>query len=222
MKTGLLLFVCLSTFIGTAFGHEYVSTTANKNEIKTISISSEITEIKFSLAGFYKSEVNTQKGKAFVITAKNATQLLRFGAPDLPKFALSLVIPDTKEMQVEVLTSSFVDYPIEVAPSKGNLYRNIDPSTVPFSFGPEYTTDQFFPQSLSFLRAPYILRDFRGETVVIQPFQYNASTKTLRVFTNISFRVLPTGNPGTVNVLNRTSLPHQLDPSFFDIYKNHE
>ena len=50
------------------------------------------------------------------------------GAPDLLKISTSLIIPDDAEMKTEIISKSFIDYPnINMAPSKGNLYRNMDP-----------------------------------------------------------------------------------------------
>ena len=63
----------------------------------------------------------------------------------LHKYARSIVIPDDKQMSIKVLSTEFVDYEnILIAPSKGNLNRNIDPADVAYAFGPVYQQDVFF------------------------------------------------------------------------------
>ncbi|MDZ7777584.1 MAG: C25 family peptidase propeptide domain-containing protein [Bacteroidales bacterium] len=39
----------------------------------------------------------------------------------------------------------------------------------------------FYPADHAILRTPYILRDYRGQTIVVNPFRYNPVTKELRV-----------------------------------------
>ena len=45
---------------------------------------------------------------------------------------------------------------VNIIPSKGNLYRNIDPSLIPFKKGPLYELDQDYPSSIFSLSQPYI------------------------------------------------------------------
>ena len=78
---------------------------------------------------------------------------------------------------------------VNVAPSKGNLYRNVDPATVPYEFGGAYSADAFFPKKVAELRTPFVYRDFRGQTVDFHPVQYNAVTGVLRVYTSVEVRV---------------------------------
>ena len=160
--------------------------------------------IHFPLDGFLRSDVNTPTGPAVVISLEDATRILQKGAPDLPKMTASVIIPDLAAMQIEVLEAVYQDFAnILVAPSKGNLTRDIDPSTVPYEFGIEYTTNAFFPGELADLREPYIVRDYRGQTIVVYPFRYNPVTKTLRVYTDITVKISRVNDQG-VNQLIRT------------------
>ncbi|MBK9318994.1 MAG: hypothetical protein IPM91_09385 [Bacteroidetes bacterium] len=51
--------------------------------------------------------------------------------------------------------------------------------------------DAFWPANITDLRTPYILRDYRGQTLLLQPFQYNAMTSTLRVYTEMTVKFTP-------------------------------
>lgn len=177
--------------------------------------------ITFKTDGFYSTTVNTPQGPAVVISLDEATPLLLQGAPDLPKLTASVIIPDLAEMQIEVISAQYQDFEnIFVAPGKGNLTRDIDPSSVPYTFGPEYSTNAFFPGNLAGTREPYIIRDYRGQTVIAYPFQYNAVTRTLRVYTDITVKISSTGHLGE-NPLYRNENDESIDAGFNAVYQRH-
>jgi len=86
--------------------------------------------------------------------------------------------------------------------SKGNLTRNIDPASVPYTFGQAYETDEFYPQDIVFMRNPYIMRTVRGQAIVFQPIQYNPIQRTLRVYTHIKVNIQQNGM-SQINPLTR-------------------
>ena len=97
-------------------------------------------------------------------------------------------------MDLSILSSKYYEVPIEnILPSKGNITRDIDPKTIPYFYGEEYDLDGWYPENISFLRDPYILRSFRGQTVVFQPFQYNPKSKIMRVYTSIKVGISKIG-----------------------------
>jgi len=143
------------------------------------------------------------------------------GAPALPDVSRSVIIPDDARMAVRVLSSKYYEVcDIDVAPSKGILYRHVNPDDVPYTFGAVYETDAFYPGPLATLREPYILRDHRGIVVTVNPFQYNPVQRVLRVYTEMTVQVKAVGR-GAVNVINANARPHKLVQSFHDLY-NHQ
>ena len=185
-------------------------------------VSSDIDQsvIHFKTDGFFTTVVNTPQGTAVIITMDEATPILQKGAPDLPKMTASVIIPDLASMQLEVLDAEYQDFEnIFIAPSKGNLYRNIDPSTVPYEFGTAYTTNAFFPGDLAGTRDPYIVRDYRGQTIIAYPFQYNPVTRTLRVYTDITVKISSIGGTG-MNPFYRNEQPEKVDIDFNRIYQH--
>lgn len=181
----------------------------------------ESSEIRFTLDGFLSSSVTTPRGEAVVIGLAKATPMMLTGAPDLPKLTASVIIPDLANMKVEIVSSNFVDYEdLFIAPSKGNLYRDTDPSAVPYTFGTEYATDAFFPGELAGMRDPYIVRDHRGQTVIVYPFQYNPVRRTLRVYYDITVRVTRVDDHG-MNPLVRVQPPEKVNAQFQHIYNGH-
>jgi gingipain R len=137
------------------------------------------------------------------IDAPGSTYFMEAGAPELPVFTKSVVIPPTGGVKYEVFYSSYEDIPdAAIVPSKGSLKRNIDPATVPYTFGPAYSTDAFYPGNLFKGSDPVIVRNERRMAVQLYPFQYNPVTRTLRVYHNLNVVVLPNAAGKTKNELN--------------------
>ena len=192
----------------------------NHSSISVVSSSASETELLFTLDGFSQTPVQTPHGNAFVISSSKLTCILEAGAPDLSKMAFSIAIPDHANMVVDELNSTYTSYQnIEVAPCKGNLYRNTDPSTVPFTYGSSYSQNSFYPGQLVQLQQPYIVRDLRGQAVWVFPFQYNPVTKELRVYSEIHFSIKANGT-SPVNALSRTQPLTKTDRSYSGIYRS--
>jgi hypothetical protein len=140
------------------------------------------------------------------------------GSPALPYVNRSVIIPDDRRMEIRVLSSAYETTVANVAPSKGRLPRTVDPDSVFWSFGDAYDTDAFLPGSAVALSEPYIMRDQRGAVVEVRPFQYNAVSGELRVYSEITLEIVAVG-PGEVNVLDRTV--DRRVRTFEEIYDTH-
>ena len=170
--------------------------------------------IHFHLSGFWKKTVNTSRGKAWLISDRNAASILRKGAPDLPLFATSLIIPDEAAMEVALVSLRYKEFKnVLMVPSKGNLPRTINPAGVSYEFGAQYRHNKNYPGKIGKLRKPYIIRDFRGQALLIQPFQYNPITKILRVYYDVTVEVKQKGI-SKVNVLKRLQPLKKIDSRF--------
>lgn len=185
--------------------------------VEVVSSDARNTTLKFTPGTTQLMQVTTPHGTEFVAGVDQGTPMLRPGAPDLQKLTESVIIPDAGATNVVVVSARYHDVPnVHIAPSKGNFTRDIDPATVPFVYGEEYTQNAFFPSMEAELRSPYCVRDYRGQTVVVYPFRYNAVTKTLRVYEEIVVRVESV--PGTgINELSRS--PEALTSEFDNIYR---
>lgn len=187
-------------------------------EIRLISSTVDNSVIRFSLTGFNLREVQTPQGLAYVVETGKATPVQISGAPDIPKLSASVVIPDIAEMSVRIVSSDYRDFTgIEIAPSKGSLLHNIDEATVPFQYGNEYSRDEFFPGTLNETHEPFILRDLRGQTVWVFPFQYNPVTKVLRVYYDLTISLSKSSENG-LNPLVRKQQEIQVHAPFIPVY----
>ena len=221
-KLVISLFILLSATPG--FSSQWIGiSSSNPSAAKITLVSSDIVQsrVQFSLPGFNLHEVMTPNGPANTINIKKGSPMEVAGAPDLPKLTASLVIPDDAEMEVVVISSSYKDFPgMELAPSKGVLSRDIDPATVPYRYGSEYSRNAFYPGTITGIRDPYILRDLRGQTLIVYPFQYNPVTKVLRVYNDLTIELRKVSDNG-MNPLVRKTKDLRVNREFSAIYSRH-
>src|SRR5258706_2131006 len=214
-------FIFILIIIIPATAKEWVALkSGSKTGIEMLASDISTTVLKASASGYFKQAVTTGRGNAFIISTQASAPMLIKGAPDLGKFAASIIIPDMAKMKVDIVSSSYIEvHNIDIAPSKGHLYRNIDPATVPYFYGDVYNRDEFFPGKLAELNSPYIMRDYRGQSAWIYPFQYNPVTKTLRVYDEIVLKVSEDIGAGE-NVFIRSKELQSIEPEFNEIYSN--
>jgi len=143
------------------------------------------------------------------------------GAPELPRVCRSVAIGGDARMAVRVIDAPYEDIGgIDVAPSKGNLPRTVNPKDVPYTFGPEYKADAFYPAAVAALGEPYLLRRQRGVVVTFNPFQFNPATHTLRVCRQITVELLRVGTD-TRNVLPAGPRAAETSRAFHQISTHH-
>ena len=181
------------------------------------SISESNIEITFELGGYYQELLDNGKTR---VSFPGGVPILERGAPEMSRMARSIIIPDLANMELSVTSTDFIDIPLDnVEPSKGNLTRDVDPSTVPYTFGKAYETNEFYPKDIVFLRDPYILRSLRGQTIVFQPIQYNPIERMLRVHTHIKISIQENGQ-SQINALTRRPF-NGGSREFENMYKEH-
>ncbi len=220
MKIVSKLIIVLSFILTGLFGRQWVETgTSRPSEPvwDVNSISDRHLEISFDMGGYFLEQLPNGKNR---VSFPGSVPILESGAPELPRMARSIIIPDLAHMELSVLETEFIDVPMEnIEPSKGNLTRDIDPSTIPYTYGKSYQTDEWYPSNFVFMREPYIMRSLRGQTVVLQPIQYNPIQRTLRIYTHIKISILENGlsqnNPLTRRPSNGGSR------EFEHMYKDH-
>ncbi len=205
------------------FGQQWVAIKSNTpSTIQTTLVSSSENQITVNMQvpGFYTFEVTTPRGEANIISVPRTVSTAAAGEPNLPMIAVPVIIGDRALMHIEVAESEFTDYEnIEVAPSKGDFPRSIDPEEVPYTYGECYSQDAFFPAQIAILDEPYIHRDVRGQNMMIVPFQYNPVTKVLRVYNRLTLSMVKDGDDNR-NIIENRMRSFSLDPEFKAMYEN--
>lgn len=220
----LLLAGLLTLCMGIVSAQQWMSITSDQPapaKVELIEDGMSNSSFSVKLEGFMMNPVITPRGEAFTISVDECSPMLEKGMPDLPKITASLAIPADANMEISIVSSKFREFTnVEIAPSKGNLYRDIDPESIPYVYGPAYQVNAFYPRMQASLREPYIIRDYRGQTAVITPFTYNPVTKVLRVYYDITVNVKQDGR-SAINVLPENSTGKALSQDFKNIYERH-
>ncbi len=146
---------------------------------------------------------------------KDAYPIESVGTPELLQSAFSIIIPEGSRPTAEILNSEYqLVTGFKLAPSKGRLYRNVDPATVPYQKGAAYQDNRFLFNDMVELGDPYHLRDFRGVAVHCYPFAYNPVQQTLKVYQNMTVKI---------HLNSSTSMPRleRVAKPFDAIYADH-
>ena len=205
------------------FGQQWVAIKSDApSTIQTTLVASSENQITVNMQvpGFYTFEVTTPRGEANIISVPRTVSTAAAGEPNLPMIAVPAIIGDQQHYSIRLIDAQYTDFQMEVAPSKGDFPRSVNPDDVPYTYGEAYSTDAFFPAQNVGLYDPYILRDFRGQNMVFYPFAYNPITHTLRVYYNMTVEMYNDGQLGE-NTLSRRSSEVKMDPEFGALYQNH-
>ena len=229
MKKGIfsliLLFLSVVVFAQLQTGPQWNSINGNQPgtfRTQLVSSSERSIQVNLQVPGFYTTNVTTPRGEAKIVSLPKAISTAKAGEPNLPMTGIPALIGDQARMSIRVVDAQYIDYEgIEVAPSKGDFSRQIDPATVPYTYGECYNQDAFFPANNIGLYAPYIIRDFRGQNMVVYPFAYNPVTKTLRVYYNMTVEMYKVDDNGENTIVTRRSNTVKMDPDFKSVYQRH-
>jgi hypothetical protein len=211
MKTRLLtLLLTLLSFV--AFGQQWKTTLNTSTE--------SMVNITVDIPGFVTDKVSTPRGEADIVSIPKAMKTSVAGEPELPLIAIPVAIGDDALMSIKVTNAQFTDYEnMEIAPSKGDFPRSINPENVSYTYGPVYQQNAFFPSEIAKLDEPYIHRDVRGQNIMVVPFAYNPMTKVLRVYNHLELSMVKVG-VDTRNVITNRAKSFVLDPEFKAIYES--
>ena len=157
--------------------------------------------VEFQLNGYDLIPENINGRIYSRIALPGAVSLLEKGFPDLPTVCRNIIVSDEGVMDYRIVEADFEIRKIDpVAPSKGNLYRNVDPKTIPYEFDKFYEGNGWWPARTDELSDPFILRDYRGVSIRINPFQFNPATNELKVTKRLGVEVFKAA-AGGLNVI---------------------
>ena len=214
MKT---IFIRLSLLI---FGMISILFSSNSVNVTVVEQNKEYVLIEYAINDFTITPIYYDNELYHKVELDDEPQLLIEGAPELPHINRSLIIPDLTSASVEVVNLNYDSYSdLNILPSKGNILRNVDINSVPHVKGDVYTVNSDFPANIYELKDPYILRDFRGQVIQLNPFQYNPITQDMKVFTNVTLRINFNGYNSINQFFNRRSVDNIVN-DYSQIYSN--
>ncbi len=176
-------------------------------------------ELQFAL-GAYDFSAIAIEGKTYTqiqFGSSVYTQLKGFA--ELPYISASVQLPADHNMELKIIEGEYTDYVLDypMIPSRGVIYRDQDPSQIPYVISPGSMRNEWYPQNLARQTTPFILRDIRGTSVYVYPFRYNAVTNTLRVYQNLTVQLIESDTEVT-NPL--THLNSEINREMNGIYKS--
>ncbi|MBN1694681.1 hypothetical protein JW879_04665 [candidate division WOR-3 bacterium] len=179
----------------------------------------ENTRIEFTIPGFYLDTVTINGNSYSMVNMPGVNSYLKEGYPDLPRVAKSVIIPDDREMKLRIVREDVerVKFP-PVVPSKGNLLRNVSPSSVPYTFSDFYYSTGVFPEEAASLSEPFIMRDFRGITVYVNPVRYDAGTGEIIILRELIVEIFSEGF--SLSNVKARSMKKSFSLSFENVYKD--
>ncbi len=180
----------------------------------------EFTTGHFSIAG-----VNLQGTNYAVIEFEGKIRTQKKGFAELPYLNATVMLDPQKNVILEVIPGSYEDISLEypLVPSRGVIYRNQDPASVPYVIEPRSVTDSWYPVSLAENTEPFILRDIRGTSVYVYPFLYNAARKVLRVYKSVTVRLVE-NNGVALNPLEKIpgTIVREMDGIYRSVFINYD
>lgn len=187
-----------------------------QNKVSLVTADSQGVTIKFSFIEYQLNSVSTTKGLAKTVAASNCYPLMQKGMPEVLRMSTSIALPNTGSFTTNIVSEKHNDFQsLLIAPSKGNLLRNVNPETIPYSFSSGYQRNEFFPKNIIKANTPYIARSVRGCALDANVMQYNPITKTLRIYSEIIVRVNFTNKVGE----NELTHAKPIDSEFQKIYQ---
>jgi len=216
----LLIAVVLSFTIGRAERITIDKSKSIENQARVISEINNELLISLDVNSFTINELNIDGEIYHSLSADGLSQAFETGQPDVLKMAFSIQIPNNLWMnQFEIVSSNFVEYEnINLVPSRGIIYRNQDPSAIAYEKGAAYSQNKFFPENQIQIGEAFIVRDFRGESIISRPIQYNPITKVLRVYTNIVVKISSNNEVG-INEIRRPQT-RNINSEFNQLYQH--
>ena len=187
-------------------------------------IKSETSEhiiVQFQLNYFEREYIQLNGNEYDAIYLEDEPNFLQAGSPILPHVNRSIIIPDLSGTTLEIIkteSSTFDKYKIPA--SKGNLPRNIDIFSVPYIEGIAYQKNEFFPGEIAHLTDPYILRNFRGQVIQFNPFQYNPITGELQVIHQMTIKI-SFNDRESINSFHTKSPSVKPNLDYHYMYTNH-
>ena len=213
----ILLFIVTVLFTG-------ITMAGNGFSVKYSQDSDSQRQLSFNLANYSVETVIIEGQTYSKIVFDGQIVSKKKGWAELPFISSSIQISNDKNVSVDVSNSQYVDIQLEypLLPSRGVIYRNQDPTSIPYEIDPASMIDTWFPKALVTADNPYILRDVRGTNVKVYPFRYNAKQNTLRVYTQVDVNITD-NNSEAINPKTKTNAIalREMDAMYKSIFVNY-
>ncbi len=116
-------------------------------EVEVLRSDPESILVEYRVSDFFLEPVSVNDVEYSLVDVGDEAPLVDRGAPQLPSITRSFIIPDDAQMRPTVVAVEYEDIQaVDIAPSRGIISRQVDPSSVPYQFGPTYIGTASFPR----------------------------------------------------------------------------
>lgn len=144
----------------------------------------------------------------------DAYPVLKKGSPELLQTAFSLIVPEGSNPETEILDAQYtVVESFALAPSKGSLYRTVDPENVPYTKNADYQAADYLLGNAIQIGDAYQLRDFEGMNFKVYPFDFNPVAQKLKIYSSVTVKV-------TFNSTKSVAAAAKVNRTFDAVYAN--
>ena len=198
----------------------------NAVNIDILDQNNEYLIVQYSINKFDLNSIEINNEKYHKVILEDEVNSLIKNKPSLPHINRSFIIPDHRSINTEIISYECKEYQnINVLPSKGNIPRSINIESIPYVKDKLYYSNAFYPSNIVELHNPYILRDFRGQVLQLNPFQFNPQNSILKVYTKVVVKIIFNGN-NSINELilnnkNFSSVTKDYDYLYTDRFLNY-
>lgn len=195
----------LATFIIIALG--FLATQAQNIQFTLLNSNANEAVVRVDFGTYTTETVSVNGVEMQKLQMADAYPVLKKGSPELLQTAFSLIVPEGSQPEVEILNAQYSEITgFALAPSKGKLYRNVDPATIPYFQSSEYQSANYLLDNAVQAGESYQLRDYQGMSFKVYPFDYNPVAQTLKAYTSVTVKVRYNGNRAIApaNKNNRT------------------
>lgn len=175
--------------------------------------------LEYRLGGLQTQDVAIDGQTYTQVTVPGATELARAGWPAVAKLGRDLLIEDTGSYTFEIIEKKSRELDLGIlAPSKGDLERNLSPEQVPYQFSDFYESGASYPERVFSLGDPFVLRSVRGINAQFHPVIFHADTQKTEVIEKLRVRIRRVSGLVGKNELRTRRANHA---EFRDVYRNH-
>jgi hypothetical protein len=187
-------------------------------ETRLETVSGTEMSLEFILDDIIISEV-TKNGTTYSQINFGGVTTNEKGYAELPMLGETLQIGEDYDIKIMSADGQYeeikLDHPL--LPSRGTIYRNQNPESIPYEIDTKSVVDDWYPKKLAENAETFILRDIRGVNIYVYPIQYNAEKRIVRIYKKLTLTITEDYSKST-NPLRVK--PDYVDPSMNELYRS--
>ena len=212
--TFLILFGAITLFASKGFEVTYQQTGQSTSELY------------FEIGDFQVDEVIIDGVTYNKILYDGSVHTEKKGFAELAYVHATVMLSPNKNFEINVIGGDYTDYSLEypLLPSRGVIYRDQDPSQIPYLIDPTSIVDAWYPTDVAQSTEPFIIKDIRGTSVFVYPFQYNAAKNILRVYHNVRVQLIENESQPVINQLTNITdnILYEMSSVYRSVFINYE